>query len=234
MNPDQVAQTRRTLKQMNDAVALSRLIRPDKLGVDPTLEAIALYLHPIPITLRNFEACAFGWGPNNSSSGRGCRPDVYAGTLHKSNVLVLRRRHRARHGVSSRCSRGNLERGLDRRGRGRIRPGDRCSFGKRWFRVLRSRLNRSGGRGLHCWTDCRSFRLFFLTCGWSQDVRKGTYGQCRHHRSADKQLSLRSKSREDFFSLSWGTGWKKYSSPPVAYVCSTSLSGNGSAQELAE
>jgi hypothetical protein len=37
-----------------------------------------------------------------------------------------------------------------------------------------------------------------------------------------------------FFSLSWGTGWKKYSSPPVAYVCSTSLSGNGSAQELAE
>src|SRR5437588_8915380 len=99
--------------------ALSRRIRPDKLGVDPTLEAITLYLHPIPITLRNFEACAFGRGPNNSSSRRGCRPDVYAGTLHKSNLLVLRRRHSARHGVSSRCGRGNLGSGLGRHGRER-------------------------------------------------------------------------------------------------------------------
>jgi hypothetical protein len=31
---------------------LSRLISPEKLGVDPTLNAIALYLNPIPVTLR--------------------------------------------------------------------------------------------------------------------------------------------------------------------------------------
>jgi hypothetical protein len=70
---------------------LSGLIRPEKLGLDPTFQVIALYLHPVPLTLRNFEAFAFGDYPKNTSIRRGCRPDVHAGTLHKRDILVLAR-----------------------------------------------------------------------------------------------------------------------------------------------
>jgi hypothetical protein len=39
---------------------LSGLIRPKKLGLNPTFQVIALYQHPVPLALRNFEAFAFG------------------------------------------------------------------------------------------------------------------------------------------------------------------------------
>ena len=50
---------------------LSGLIRPKKFGLDPTLQAIALYLSSVPIALRNFEARPFGRAPKNSSINDG-------------------------------------------------------------------------------------------------------------------------------------------------------------------
>src|SRR3984893_5794803 len=44
---------------------LSGVIRPEKLGLDPTFQVIALYLHPVPLALGNFEAFAFGDYPKN-------------------------------------------------------------------------------------------------------------------------------------------------------------------------
>jgi hypothetical protein len=38
---------------------LSRLIRREKLGIDPALQATALDLDPVPIPACNSEACAF-------------------------------------------------------------------------------------------------------------------------------------------------------------------------------
>src|SRR5437016_3592879 len=65
--------------------------RPEKLGLDPTFQVIALYLHPVPLALRNFEAFAFGDYPKNAAIRRGCRPDLHVGTLHKRDILVLAR-----------------------------------------------------------------------------------------------------------------------------------------------
>jgi hypothetical protein len=99
---------------------LSGVIRPEKLGLDPTFQVIALYLHPVPLTLRNFEAFALGDYPKNTSIRRGCRPDVHAGTLHKRDILVLARGDGlARRGISGRRGRGNLGRGLESHGGGR-------------------------------------------------------------------------------------------------------------------
>ena len=103
---------------------LSGVIRPEKLGLDPTFQVIALDLHPVPLALRNFEAFAFGDYPKNTSIRRGCRPDVYARTLHKRDILVLARGNGlARQTASSRPrGRGNLGRSLDRGGSGRVGP----------------------------------------------------------------------------------------------------------------
>jgi hypothetical protein len=60
---------------------LSRLIRPEKLGIDPTFQAIALHLDPVPLPVCNLEPRAFAGGPNNSPVSRWRRPDVYARTL---------------------------------------------------------------------------------------------------------------------------------------------------------
>jgi hypothetical protein len=60
---------------------LSGLIRPEKLGLDPTFQVIALYLHPVPLPVCNLETRAFAGGPKNSPVSRWRRPDVYAGTL---------------------------------------------------------------------------------------------------------------------------------------------------------
>jgi hypothetical protein len=57
------------------------LIRPEKLGIDPPLQAIALYLDPVPLPVCNLETRAFAGGPKNSPVSRWHRPDVYAGTL---------------------------------------------------------------------------------------------------------------------------------------------------------
>ena len=50
---------------------LSGLIRPKKFGLDPTLQAIALYLSSVPIALRNFEARPFGRAPRTAPSNDG-------------------------------------------------------------------------------------------------------------------------------------------------------------------
>ena len=60
---------------------LSGVIRPEKLGIDPTLQAIALHLDPVPLPVCNLEPRAFAGGPNNSPVSRWRRPDVYARTL---------------------------------------------------------------------------------------------------------------------------------------------------------
>src|SRR6516165_2441131 len=104
---------------------LSGLIRPEKLGVDPTLNAIALYLNPIPVTLRNFEARTLEGSPKDAASCRGCSPDVYAGTLHKGDTAVLGHGDGlARSEISGRRGRADLGRSLESAGRRRIRPGE--------------------------------------------------------------------------------------------------------------
>jgi hypothetical protein len=50
---------------IGEAFKLTGVIGPQKLGIDPTLQTIALYLNPVPITFRNFESVAFGSCPNN-------------------------------------------------------------------------------------------------------------------------------------------------------------------------
>src|ERR1700738_1637269 len=126
---------------------LSGLIRPEKLGLDPTFQVIALYLHPVPLTLRNFEAFAFGDYPKNNSIRRGCRPDVHPGTLHKRDILVLARGNGLAHQTASSRARGrgNFGRSFDRGGSGRVGPSKRGN----WCRILRwnpgSRPDRSHG-----------------------------------------------------------------------------------------
>jgi hypothetical protein len=120
---------------------LSGLIGPEKLGLDPTFQVIALYLHPVPLTLRNFEAFAFGDYPKNTSIRRGCRPDIYARTLHKRDILVLARGDGlTRQTASSRPrGRGNLGRSLDRGGSRRVGPsrhGKGCRI-RRWSPRIR-------------------------------------------------------------------------------------------------
>jgi len=108
-----------------EGFVLSGLIRPEKLGVDPTLNAIALYLNPIPITLRNFEARTLGRSPKDGTSCGGCRPHVYAGTLHKDDSPVLAHGDSLeRSDISRRRGRGNLGRSLESAGSRKIRPGD--------------------------------------------------------------------------------------------------------------
>ena len=60
---------------------LSGVVRPEKLGIDPTLQAIALHLDPVPLPVCNLEPRAFAGGPNNSPVSRWRRSDVYARTL---------------------------------------------------------------------------------------------------------------------------------------------------------
>ena len=52
------------------------------MGIDPTLQATTIDLDPVSLPACNFEARAFGGGPENSPVCRWCRPNVYAGTLH--------------------------------------------------------------------------------------------------------------------------------------------------------
>jgi hypothetical protein len=68
---------------------LSLLIRREKLGIDPTLQATALDLNPVPIPACNSEACAFGGCPKNRPVCRWRRPDVYAGTLQQNGIFLF-------------------------------------------------------------------------------------------------------------------------------------------------
>jgi hypothetical protein len=62
-------------------VALSGIIGREKLGIDPTLKAVAIDLNPVPLPVCSCEACAFGGGPKNRPASGWRRPDVYPGTL---------------------------------------------------------------------------------------------------------------------------------------------------------
>src|ERR1700737_1241552 len=105
---------------------LSRLIRREKLGIDPTLQATALDLNPVPIPACNSEACAFGGCPKNRPVCRWRRPDVYAGTLQENDIRVLPRRDSlVRWGISGTRGRGQLGRSLDSNRRGKVGPSDR-------------------------------------------------------------------------------------------------------------
>ena len=170
---------------------LSRCVRRDKLRIDPTLQATALHLDPISVPACNFEARAFGGGPDNSPGCRWCRPDVHVGTLQKNGIPVLDCRDSlACRAVSSRSCRGNLGRSLHGSGRGKIGPGNR-----RWLRRWpRDRLDRSRGWGLHRWSGVRSLRGL-LACRREEEVRKRPCAQYRPKRSAGDQLSPRSPTR---------------------------------------
>jgi hypothetical protein len=69
----------------------SGLIRPEKLGVDPTLQATALHLNPVTFPPCNFEECALGGSPNNTAAARGCRSDMHAWTLQENDLRVVPR-----------------------------------------------------------------------------------------------------------------------------------------------
>ena len=85
------------------------LVRRQKLGIDPALQAGVLDLDPVPLPACSCEPRALGGSPKNGRVSGGCRPDVYAGTLQKDEIQVLRRGGRlGRHSTWS-----NLGRSLD-------------------------------------------------------------------------------------------------------------------------
>jgi hypothetical protein len=59
------------------------LVRRQKLGIDPALEASVLDLDPVPLPACSCEPRALGGSAKNGRVSGGCRPDVYAGTLQK-------------------------------------------------------------------------------------------------------------------------------------------------------
>jgi hypothetical protein len=88
--------------------ALLRLVRRQKLGIDPALHAGVLDLDPVPLPACSCELRATGGSPQNGRVSGGCRPDVYAGTLQKDEI-------RGRHSTWS-----NLGRTLGGEGSGNI------------------------------------------------------------------------------------------------------------------
>jgi hypothetical protein len=67
------------------------LVRRQELGIDPALQAGVLDLDPVPLPACSCEPRALGGSAKNERISRGGRPDVYAGTLQKDEVPVLRR-----------------------------------------------------------------------------------------------------------------------------------------------
>jgi hypothetical protein len=126
---------------------LSRLIRREKLGIDPALQATALDLNPVPIPVCNSEACAFGGCPKNRPVCRWRRPDVYAGTLQQNGISVFGRRDSlARRSICGRRS-GKFGSRVESDGRWKIgQSNNRTSrWCRRWLRHTGSRLDRSYG-----------------------------------------------------------------------------------------
>jgi hypothetical protein len=126
---------------------LSRLIRREKLGIDPALQATALDLNPVPIPACNSEASAFGGCPKNRPVCRWRRPDVYAGTLQQNGISVFGGRDSlARRSIYGRRS-GKLGSRVESDGRWKIgqRNNRTTRWCRRWLRHTGSRLNRSHG-----------------------------------------------------------------------------------------
>ena len=67
------------------------LVRRQKLGIDPALQAGVLDLDPVPLPACSCEPRALGGRAKNGRVSGRCRPDVYAGTLQKDEIPVLRR-----------------------------------------------------------------------------------------------------------------------------------------------
>jgi len=150
------------------------LVRRQKLGIDPALQAGVLDLDPVPLPACSCEPRALGGGAKNRRVSGGCRPDVYAGTLQKDEIPVLRRGGSlGRHSTWS-----NLGRSLDGERSGRNHTG--CSA--RWLRHSRSRLHRS--------RRYRSgFRRHLRPGRGQEEVREPSNAQCRNDCSAGNQLS---------------------------------------------
>src|SRR3954447_19447106 len=110
---------------------LLRLVRRQKLGIDPALQSGVLDLDPVPLPACSCEPRALGSSAKNGRVSGGCGPDVYAGTLQKDEIPVLRRGGSlGRHSIWS-----NLGRSLGE-GSGRNHTGRTA----RWLRHGRSRL----------------------------------------------------------------------------------------------
>ena len=111
------------------------LVRRQKLGTDPALQAGVLNLDPVPLPACSCEPRALGGSAKNGRVSGGCRPDVYAGTLQKDEIQVLRRGGRlGRHSTWSHWGRS-----LEGERSGRNHTGRAA----RWLRHSRSRLHRS-------------------------------------------------------------------------------------------
>ncbi len=67
------------------------LVRRQKLGIDPALQAGVLDLDPVPLPACSCELRAPGGSPKNGRVPGGGRPDVYTGALQKDEIRALRR-----------------------------------------------------------------------------------------------------------------------------------------------
>jgi hypothetical protein len=117
---------------------LQRLVGRQKLGIDPALPAGVLDLDPVPLPACSCELRATRGSPKDGRVSGGCRPDVYARTLQKDELRVLRGR---RTWSNLRRSLG-WNTGLNRAGR----SGRWLRQSTRWLRQgWKSRLRRWGG-----------------------------------------------------------------------------------------
>src|SRR3981189_1465619 len=153
---------------------LSLLIRREKLGIDPTLQATALDLNPVPIPACNSEACAFGGCPKNRPVCRWRRPDVYARTLQQNGISLFGA-SLARRSIYGRRS-GKLGSRVESAGRWKIgqRNNRTTRWCRRWLRHTGSRPDRSHGGGLHGWSRFRSLSGCILASRRQEEVRKRT------------------------------------------------------------
>ena len=114
------------------------LVRRQKLRIDPALQAGVLDLDPVPLPVCSCEPRALGGSAKNGRVSRGCRPNVYAGTLQKDEI-------RGRHSTWSNLTWSNLGRTLGGEGSGNIGRRNHTGRSARWLRHSRSRLHRSLG-----------------------------------------------------------------------------------------
>jgi hypothetical protein len=161
-------------------------VRRQKLGIDPALQAGVLDLDPVSLPACSCEPRALGRRAKNGRVSGGCRPDVYAGTLQKDEIPVLRR------GGSLGCHStwSNLGRSLDGDGSGRNHTGRSA----RWLRHGRSRLHRGPGWRLRrYWRGFRGLRGYLRPWRGQEEVREPSNAQCRNDCSAGNQLLAGSK-----------------------------------------
>ena len=186
------------------------LVRRQKLGTDPALQAGVLDLDPVPLPACSCEPRALGGGAKNGRVSGGCRPDVYAGTLQKDEIPVLRRGGSlGRHSTWS-----NLGRSLDGERSGRNHTGRSA----RWLRhSRRSRLHRSPDG------DCAAIAEDVVSAGTFApgEARKKYVSPATPNAAmiAVPAISFRRAPNVSYRLVSYrllgSSGWKE-SSPPIA------------------